>query len=49
MGRNFGGQVGDCPVTEDVSDRLVRLPLYNELTEDDQALVIHALKRFEGW
>ena len=48
MGRNFGGQVGDCPVTEDVSDRLVRLPLYNELTEDDQALVIHALKRFEG-
>ena len=49
MGRKFGGQAGDCPVTEDVSDRLVRLPLYNELTEDDQALVIHALKRFEGW
>ncbi|MBK8136451.1 MAG: dTDP-4-amino-4,6-dideoxygalactose transaminase [Chloroflexi bacterium] len=48
MGRKFGGKAGDCPVTEDVSDRLIRLPLYNELTEDDQQLVIHALKRFEG-
>ena len=48
MGRKFGGKAGDCPVTEDVSDRLIRLPLYNELSEDDQQLVIHALKRFEG-
>lgn len=48
MGRKFGGKPGDCPITEDVSDRLIRLPLYNDLTEDDQALVIHALKRFEG-
>lgn len=48
MGRKFGGKPGDCPITEDVSDRLIRLPLYNDLTEEDQALVIHALKRFEG-
>src|SRR5215208_265126 len=32
MGRRFGGRAGDCPVTEDVSDRLLRLPFYNDLT-----------------
>ena len=26
-GRQFGGRAGQCPVTEDVADRLVRLPL----------------------
>jgi len=43
MGRRFGGKPGDCPVTEDVSDRLLRLPFYNELTEADQARIIAAL------
>ena len=46
MGRRFGGQPGDCPVTEDVSDRLLRLPFYNDLTEDDQAEVIEVIRRF---
>ena len=32
MGAKFGGKKGDCPVTEDVSDRLLRLPFYNELS-----------------
>jgi dTDP-4-amino-4,6-dideoxygalactose transaminase len=31
MGENFGGKIGDCPVTENISDRLVRLPFYNDL------------------
>jgi dTDP-4-amino-4,6-dideoxygalactose transaminase len=31
MGEKFGGKVGDCPVTEDLSNRLVRLPFYNDL------------------
>jgi dTDP-4-amino-4,6-dideoxygalactose transaminase len=31
MGEKFGGAKGDCPVTEDISDRLVRLPFYNDL------------------
>lgn len=48
MGLKFGGKAGDCPVTEDVSDRLVRLPLYNDMTEDEQHIVIEALMRFEG-
>jgi dTDP-4-amino-4,6-dideoxygalactose transaminase len=47
MGRKFGGQPGDCPVTEDVSDRLLRLPFYNELTPADQSAVIDALKSFD--
>ena len=46
MGRKFGGKVGDCPVTEKISDRLLRLPFYNDLTEEDQARVVAALNDF---
>jgi dTDP-4-amino-4,6-dideoxygalactose transaminase len=46
MGRRFGGQEGDCPVSEAVSDRLLRLPFYNDLTETDQAQVVAAVKDF---
>jgi dTDP-4-amino-4,6-dideoxygalactose transaminase len=48
MGRRFGGKEGDCPVTEDVSDRLLRLPFYNGLSEADQASVVAAIKDFRG-
>jgi dTDP-4-amino-4,6-dideoxygalactose transaminase len=46
MGRQFGGRDGQCPVTEDVSDRLVRLPVFYQLTDADQARVIDALTAF---
>lgn len=46
MGKGFGGKEGDCPVTEDVSDRLLRLPFYNDITEAGQASVIAAIKEF---
>jgi dTDP-4-amino-4,6-dideoxygalactose transaminase len=46
MGRGFGGKEGDCPITEDISDRLLRLPFYNNLTEEDQGRVIDALLSF---
>jgi dTDP-4-amino-4,6-dideoxygalactose transaminase len=46
MGRRLGGNQGDCPVTENVSDRLLRLPFYTGLTESDQARVIAAVKEF---
>ncbi|NDJ60394.1 MAG: dTDP-4-amino-4,6-dideoxygalactose transaminase [Chloroflexi bacterium] len=49
MGRQYGGAVGDCPVTEDISDRLLRLPFYNDLTEAEQLRVIHAIQAFDGW
>jgi dTDP-4-amino-4,6-dideoxygalactose transaminase len=42
MGLHYGGKPGDCPVTEEVSDRLVRLPLYYELSEVEQGAVIEA-------
>ena len=48
MGRNFGGAPGDCPVTEAVSDYLLRLPFYNDLTEADQARVVDAITRFSA-
>lgn len=47
MGLKFGGQPGDCPVTESISDRLVRLPFYNDLNEEDQARVVEAIQKFQ--
>lgn len=46
MGRQFGGKPGDCPVTESVSDRLVRLPFYNALTAEEQSVVIDRITEF---
>ena len=46
MGRRFGGRPGDCPVTEQVSDRLLRLPFYNDLSEQEQGQVIDAVREF---
>ena len=43
MGRSFGGRVGDCPVTERVSDQLIRLPFHNILTGAEQEEVIDAI------
>jgi dTDP-4-amino-4,6-dideoxygalactose transaminase len=47
MGRRFGGKEGQCPVTEHASDCLVRLPFFKDLTPDDQAKVVHAIKEFK--
>lgn len=46
MGRRLAAAPAVCPVTERVSDGLVRLPFYNELTESDQARVIEAVRSF---
>jgi len=46
MGQTFGGRPGDCPVTESVSDRLLRLPLFNDLSDDEQASVIGSIEAF---
>lgn len=40
MGRQFGGAPGQCPITEEVADRLVRLPLYFGLDETEQGRVL---------
>ncbi len=46
MGRGFGGVPGSCPVTEDLSERLLRLPFFNDLTEEEQTRVIDAIRDF---
>jgi dTDP-4-amino-4,6-dideoxygalactose transaminase len=46
MGRSFGGREGDCPVTERVSDQLLRLPFHNHLTGSEQEQVIETLLDF---
>jgi dTDP-4-amino-4,6-dideoxygalactose transaminase len=32
-----------CPVTEDVSDRIIRLPFYTGMTNKEQAIVLDAI------
>jgi dTDP-4-amino-4,6-dideoxygalactose transaminase len=46
VGRSLGGKPGDCPITESVSERLLRLPIYPSLTDDEQSAVIAALSEF---
>lgn len=48
MGQRMGYGEGDLPVTEDMSERLVRLPCYYELTREDQDRVIDAICEFFG-
>jgi dTDP-4-amino-4,6-dideoxygalactose transaminase len=47
MGKKLGGKKGDCPVAEDISDRIIRLPFYNNLKQSDQQKVIDAILSFE--
>jgi dTDP-4-amino-4,6-dideoxygalactose transaminase len=46
MGRAMGGHAGECPVTESISDRLVRLPFYHTLAHEEQCQVIEAIQQF---
>lgn|SRR5579871_391199 len=45
MGAQFGGRAGQCPVTEEISERLLRLPFYNDLTEGEQIEVLDAIRK----
>jgi dTDP-4-amino-4,6-dideoxygalactose transaminase len=45
MARRIGAE-NACPVTEDVSDRLLRLPFYLELSADDQKRIIDRVLDF---
>lgn len=47
MGRKFGGDESYCPITESVSDRLVRLPFYNTLSTDEQNHVVREIQSIE--
>jgi dTDP-4-amino-4,6-dideoxygalactose transaminase len=47
-GRRYGRPAGSLPVTDDVAGRLLRLPLYFELTEDDVARIAGLVRAFFG-
>jgi dTDP-4-amino-4,6-dideoxygalactose transaminase len=48
MGQQYGYKPGDLPVTEDLSERLLRLPCYYELSPQDQDRVIACIHEFFG-
>src|SRR5262249_26560566 len=48
MSRQWGYQRGDCALTEQVSDQLVRLPFYTGMTRDDQNRVIERVRSFHA-
>ncbi len=46
VGLGLGYRAGDFPVTESASARLMRLPIYPELTADEQEYVITTMREF---
>lgn len=48
MGRKFGYQDGDLPVTEVYSGRLLRLPFFYELQGTEQARIVDSIVSFMG-
>lgn len=44
--RLLGGKPGDLPITESVSGRLLRLPIYPSLKEEEQTYVIQVMNEF---
>jgi dTDP-4-amino-4,6-dideoxygalactose transaminase len=48
MGRRLGYRAGHLPVTESVSECLLRLPLYPDLSESDQTRIIDEVAAFLG-
>ncbi len=47
MGRRFGGAPGQCPVTEEISDRLLRLPFYTDLGQSEQDEIVALTTQFK--
>ena len=44
MGRRHGARPGQCPVAEAAGERLVRLPFFTDLSEEDQDAAIGAVR-----
>ncbi|HEU5401742.1 MAG TPA: dTDP-4-amino-4,6-dideoxygalactose transaminase, partial [Terriglobales bacterium] len=45
-GRKFAARPSHCPVTEDLSSRLLRLPFYNDISVDEQERVVSSLSSY---
>jgi len=48
MGKRLSARSSDCPVTEDVAARLLRLPFHNSLSEADLGRVVGAVTSFSA-
>lgn len=46
LGQKYGGKTGDLPLTEEYSGKLLRLPLYYDITDIEVDTVISAIKKF---
>ena len=46
VGKRFGGFEGQCSVAEQAGQCLVRLPLFNSMSDDEQTRVIETVLRF---
>lgn len=49
MGRAWGEFVGEDRYTTSISERLLRLPIFYGMTEDEVGAVCHHVKTFYGW
>jgi dTDP-4-amino-4,6-dideoxygalactose transaminase len=48
MGKGVGRTSGALPVTSDVSNRLVRLPIWPDMSEDDVTHVVDAVLSYKS-
>ena len=48
MGQKLGGKVARCPVAEDVSGRLVRLPFFTDLDRENQLRILSSVQEFSA-
>ncbi len=48
VGKKMGYRAGMLPVTEECADRIVRLPLYAGLSDDEMSRVTNEVRRFFG-
>lgn len=46
VGKSLGYKAGDLPLTEQLSDRMLRLPLFNDMTEEAQTRVLSQVTSF---
>jgi dTDP-4-amino-4,6-dideoxygalactose transaminase len=46
MGQKFGYHANDLPITEELSGRLLRLPFYCDMTEEEQVRVVQHIANF---
>lgn len=46
MGQDMGYRKGDLPITEDLSLRLLRLPLFPDMTEPEMEYIVNSVKEY---